>query len=111
MKKLQVSGVLAGLLLCGSAQVLAKLPPPSAEARAKAEEAAAKAAWNGKVAAYQLCKVQDKVAADYLASAKAAGKDTSSATPGSACVEPGPFAYMPAASEPAPGPAAQSGSK
>lgn len=95
MKKLLASGVLASLLLCASALALAKLPPPSEEARAKAEETAAKAAWSGKVAAYQLCKVQDKVVADYLASARAAGKDTSSAAPGPACVDPGPFSYTP----------------
>ena len=40
-----------------SAPALAKLPPPSDEAKAKAAEAAAKAAWSDKVGAYQLCQV------------------------------------------------------
>ena len=97
MKKLLIPGMLAGLLLSTSTMALAKLPPPSDEARAKAAEAAAKAAWSGKVAAYQLCKVQDKVVADYLASAKAAGKEAGAATPGPACADPGAFSYAPAA--------------
>jgi len=99
MKKLLIPGVLASLLLSASTMALAKLPPPSDEARAKAAEAAAKTAWNGKVAAYQLCKVQDKVAADYLASAKAAGKETGSATSGPACTDSGPFSYTPPGSK------------
>ena len=48
-------------LLAGAA--LAKLPPLSDEAKAKAAEAAAKAAWTDKVGAYQLCQSMDKVAA------------------------------------------------
>ena len=99
MKKILIPGVLVGLLLGASTMALAKLPPPSDEARAKAVEASAKAAWSGKVAAYQLCQVQDKVAADYLASAKAAGKETGSATPGNACANPGPFSYTPPGSK------------
>ena len=43
----------------------AKLPPPDDAAKAKAAETAAKAAWQAKVDAYNLCKVQDKVAAKY----------------------------------------------
>jgi hypothetical protein len=98
MKRLLIAGVLTSLLVGASTMALAKLPAPSDEARAKAAEAAAKAAWSGKLAAYQLCKVQDRVAADYLARAKAAGKDVGSATPGPACVDPGPFSYVPPAS-------------
>ena len=51
--------------------VLAKLPPPSDDAKAKAAEAAAKTAWTDKVGAYQLCQSQDRVAADYRKSGKA----------------------------------------
>src|SRR3954447_9722517 len=43
----------------------AKLPPPDDAAKAKAAEAAAKTAWQGKVDAYKLCKVQDQLAARY----------------------------------------------
>jgi hypothetical protein len=46
---------------------LAKIPPPVLDeaAKAKAAEAAAKTAWQGKLDAYQLCKAQDKVVANY----------------------------------------------
>lgn len=87
------------LMLAGGA-VLAKLPAPSEEAQAKAAEAAAKAAHAGKVGAYQLCKVQDKVAADYLARAKKAGTATGAVVATGACADPGPM--VAAAAAPAP---------
>lgn len=61
MHKLIVA--LIGLMVTGMAG--AKLPPPTEEANAKAAEAKDKAAWTDKVAAYQLCRSQDKVAAYY----------------------------------------------
>ena len=76
----------------------AKLPAVSDDAKAKAAEAAAKAAHGDKVAAFQLCKSMDKVAAKYYASAKTAGKDAKPATETPACADPGPFgAAAPAA--------------
>lgn len=54
----------SGLLL--GASVMAKLPALSDEAKAKAAEASAKAAWSGKVEAYLLCKSQDKTASHFL---------------------------------------------
>lgn len=87
--------LIAGLLLGASALALAKLPPPNDEAKAKAAEAAAKAAWAGKVDAYQLCQSQDKVAARYHASAKATGKETKPASAAPACADPGAFTYVP----------------
>ncbi len=90
------------VLGCSLAAVaLAKLPPPGEEAAAKAAEAAAKAAWSGKVAGYKLCKVQDRVAADYFKTAKAAGKAPLAAVETPPCVEPPPFVYTPAAAAPA----------
>src|SRR5262245_6587262 len=77
-----------------SGVALAKLPPLSDEAKAKAAETTAKTAWSDKVGAYQLCKVQDKVAAAYLADAKKAGKDLKPVST-AACTDPGPFAYTP----------------
>lgn len=72
MKAVFVSGIL--LTACGLG--LAKLPPLDDAAKAKAAEAAAKAAWQAKVDGYQLCKSQDKVAAAYLkTSGKAPAKD------------------------------------
>ena len=82
----------------------AKLPPPSDEAKAKAAETAAKAAWTDKVGAYQLCLSMDKVAARYLADAGKAGKAVQP-TPTPPCADPGAFAYTapvaPAATAPA----------
>jgi hypothetical protein len=87
----------------------AKLPPPDDAAKAKAAETAAKAAWQAKVDAYNLCKVQDKIAAKYGSkhgqapkampvAAQPAASTASSTTPAVAsapppCSDPGPFAY------------------
>ena len=81
-------------LACGAA--FAALPPLSDEAKAKASEAAARAAWNGKVDVFQLCRLQDMVAARYHQAAMAAGKASMPATTVPACAEPGAFVYTPA---------------
>lgn len=95
MKRLvPLSAALLALLFSGN--VLAKLPPPSEEAKAKAAEAAAKAAHAGKVAAFQLCKSQDRIAAAYLAGLKKAGKPAPPATATPPCADPGAFVYTPA---------------
>lgn len=96
MKKILITACLAALPLLA----LAKLPPLSDEAKAKAAEAAAKAAWTGKVDAFQLCKSQDKVAAAYFKTAQATGKPTKPPTPAPACADPGPFAYTPPEAKP-----------
>lgn len=79
---------------------LAKLPPLSDEAKAKAEEAKAKTAWSDKVAAYQLCRSMDRVAARTLAQMKQAGKPVAEPVATPACADPGPFAYTPPESKP-----------
>lgn len=122
MKTVLVAGVLA--MACGL--VLAKLPPPDDAAKAKAAEAAAKAAWQGKVDAYLLCKAQDRVVAVYMkTAAKSAPKEAkpapaaAPATPAAAapaqpaasgtpvaakppapCADPGPFVYNPPEQKP-----------
>ena len=79
----------------------AKLPAPSDEAKAKAAEAAAKAAHGGKVEGYLLCKSQNKVVAHYTKAA-AAKKDGKVPTAPAACVDPGPYvAAAPAGTSPA----------
>jgi hypothetical protein len=81
MKKLFCS-----ILTVVAVTAFAKIPAPvlSDEAKAKAAEAAAKTAYNGKVDAFQLCKSQDKVAAKFnKVKAKAA----------SACADPGKFVF------------------
>ena len=87
-------------LACGAA--LAKLPAPSEEAKAKAAEAAAKTAHAGKVDGYKLCLVTDKLAAQYQAGAKKAGKPAAAPTATPACADPGPFVYPPPAVAAAP---------
>lgn len=82
MLKTLCAGAVLALL---SSVALAKLPPPSDEAKAKAAEAALKAEWAGKVGAYKLCLAQDRAVAHYL---KTSGKG---AAPASTCVDPGPF--------------------
>lgn len=83
------------LMTFGLSVVLAKLPAPSDEAKAKAAEVAAKTAWSGKVDGYLLCKWQDKVAASYYKTATATGKDTKPAVATAPCADPGAFAYVP----------------
>ena len=86
------------ILALASTAALAKLPPPSDEAKAKAAEAAAKTAHTAKVDAYLLCKSQDKVAAHVNRTNKAkAGKPL--ATP--PCNDPGKFVYTPPEAAPA----------
>jgi hypothetical protein len=113
MTKILISAV----ILAASGLAMAKLPPLDDAAKAKAAEAAAKAAWQAKVDAYQTCKVQDKIAARYKATAgsKAADAKTATAVPVSAqpatgtpavasapppCGDPGPFAYNPPEQKP-----------
>ncbi|MDD2926231.1 hypothetical protein [Rhodoferax sp.] len=74
-----------------SSAALAKLPAPSDEAKAKAEEAKAKTAWAGKVDAFKLCKAQDAVVAHY----KKAAPAKKGAAAASGCTDPGPFVYTP----------------
>ena len=75
---------LATVALAGSA--LAKLPPLSDEAKAKAAEAAAKTAWAAKDDAYKVCQIEDRLAQQYRASTK----DAPAAVPTPACADPGP---------------------
>jgi hypothetical protein len=84
--------------------VAAKLPPPTEAEKDKAAEAAAKNAWADKVAAFKLCQVESKVAAEYFADAKKAGKVVKPAVATPPCADPGPFVSAPAAAT-APAPA------
>jgi hypothetical protein len=87
----------ATLLMLGSV-AFAKLPAPSDEAKAKAAEAKAKTAWTGKLEAFQLCKSQDKVVAHYKkvpVPKEAKPAKGAASAPAGACVDPGPFVYVP----------------
>ena len=92
---------LAAAALVLSQAALAKLPPLSDEGKAKAAEAAAKAAHGNKVADFQLCKSQDRAAASHVAAMKQAGKEAKPASPTTACTDPGPYVPAAAASAPA----------
>ena len=96
MKFFSLSAVCAVSVLCASA-AFAKLPAPDDAAKAKAAEAAAKAAWSGKVDSYLLCNAQDRAAANFFANAKAEGREVKPAIATPPCVDPGPFAYTPPA--------------
>ena len=96
MRKL-AEAVIVGLTLLffSAGLVYAKLPPPSEEAKAKADEAKAKADYGDKVGAYKLCLAQNRVAENYL-------KAKSQKPQLTACQDPGPFG----APTPTPAPAA-----
>lgn len=75
----------------GAQGALAKLPPPTDAQQAKAAEAKARTAWADKVAAFQLCKSQDRIAARYYGDMKARGTATHEPAQTAACADPGPY--------------------
>jgi len=89
--------LMTALALSGAA--FAELPPPSDEAKAKAAEAAAKAAHGNKVADYLLCKSREKVAAHYYRTNGKGKPAPKEATP--ACADPGPYKPAEQAAAPA----------
>jgi hypothetical protein len=98
MMKIRLSPlVCAALGLFFFTAALAKLPPLSDEAKAKAAEAAAKTAHAGKVDGYKLCLSMNKTAEHYFKTAKAAGKEAKPAKETPACADPGAFVYPPPA--------------
>ena len=99
MKLFSLFAVCAVSVLCASG-AFAKLPAPDDAAKAKAAEAAAKAAWSGKVDNYLLCNAQDRAAANFFANAKAEGREVKPAIATPPCADPGPFAYTPPEAKP-----------
>jgi hypothetical protein len=85
------SPVIAAAPLLAAGAAFAKLPTPSDEAKARAAEAAERAAHAGKVANFQLCRSQDMVASAYHASLEKAGKPVPAAAATPPCADPGPF--------------------
>lgn len=107
MKHILVSGI----LLAAFGMAVAKLPPPDEATKAKADETAARNAWQAKVDGYLMCKAQDKVAALYKSSAgkTVAAKDVKPATTAAAPAASAPAQAAAAAAQPAasaPSPAA-----
>jgi hypothetical protein len=82
-----------------AASSFAKIPAPvlTDEAKAKAAEATAKTAFNGKADGYKLCMSMEKASAHYFKTALSAGKTTKPATATPPCVDPGAFVYPPPA--------------
>lgn len=109
MKNTVVKAVLAVALVWLAATVNAKLPAPAAlddAGKAKAAEAAAKTAYNGKVDGFLLCKSMDKTAAYFQKNAASQGKTAKPATATPPCADPGAFVYPPPAAATAAAPAA-----
>ena len=95
--------MLTAVALAVSGAALATIPPPVLDeaAKAKAAEAAAKTAWQGKMDAFQLCKAQDRVAAVYrkTAAAKPAAAATPAGAPAAAAAPAKPVATPATASQ------------
>jgi hypothetical protein len=78
--------MLTAVALAASGAAFAKLPPLDDAAKAKAAETAARAAWQAKLDNFQLCKAQDRVAAQYRKTAAASGKTTNAPGAGAPAV-------------------------
>ena len=97
--------MLTAVALAASGAALAKLPPPDEATQAKAAEAAAKGAWQGKVDAFLLCKAQDRVVSNYKKTA--ATRPAAAVAPaGTAPGAPAAAAASAAAAKPVPAAAA-----
>ena len=83
-----ITAMLASMFAASAA---AKLPPPTAAAKAQAIEDAAKNAWADKLGQYQLCMAGDRVAQAYRDSAQAAGKPVAVALATPPCSDPGAY--------------------
>jgi len=88
MRPVVVAAAVAALT---ASVAFAKLPAPSDADKAKAAEAANKAAWSDKVAAYHLCQSQDRVASAYRAHSVAAGHPASAPEQTPPCTDPGAY--------------------
>lgn len=91
MKTIKHLTVALGMSAALVGTALAALPPAPQATQDQAKEAVARSAWQDKVAAYQLCKVQDQVAERYRKDAKGEGKPVPTPVSTTACQEPGPF--------------------
>ena len=109
MKRLMLTAV--ALAVSGAA--LAKLPPPVLDeaAKAKAAEAAAKTAWQGKVDAYLLCKAQDRAVSAYKKVAATRPAASAVVTPAGTAPAAAATATATAAAAPKPAPTSASASQ
>jgi hypothetical protein len=86
---MRIAAVLIAVMF--SAPVFAKLPPPTDADKVKTAEAAAKAAWAGKVSLYQLCLAMDRTADAYRKNTMAAGKPVPVPIATAPCANPGAY--------------------
>ena len=102
MRSITLRATSAFVALSCAGMVWATLPPPTDEAKAKAAEAAAKAAWSDKVGLYQLCVAMDRTADAYRKERKAGGKEIPAPNITPACSDPGAYVsrMTPAISKP-----------
>ena len=92
--------ILCALVMTGSTVAFGKLPPLDDAAKAKGAETTARAGWQTKVDSYQLCNIQDKVAAHYRRTATA--KPAPDASAMTVSLTPAPaFAVSPSMTPPA----------
>lgn len=103
--------ILTAAALAVSGLALAKLPPPDEATKAKAAEAAAKSAWQGKVDAYKLCQVQERIASRYKGSHPAAAKAAPGAPAAATAAAAPASAASASAAAPAPKPTQASASQ
>jgi len=103
--RLPTASILLTALLI-SLPAIAKLPPLTDEAKAKAAEATSKAAWSAKVANFQLCNAINRTAAHHHAHVQKAGGQAPAPIDNAACVDAGPFVPPPLESAGAHSPAA-----
>jgi len=78
-------------VICLTGPAFATLPPPTDEAKAQAAAVKAKSDWGDKVAAYKLCREQDRVADRYRASLNDSAKAAPPRAVPPACADRGPF--------------------
>ena len=97
MRRMPTKRVLVCSALLLTLVAHAKLPTPQLtdEAKAKAAEAAAKTAWTAKQDSFQLCKAQDRAAANHQKVAKVKGLELKPAVAQPPCADPGAFTYAP----------------
>jgi hypothetical protein len=95
--------IAVGLMIAVNAGLASpELPPPSDEAKERADEAKAKTAWSDKVALYQTCLAMDRTAQAYRKSRRDAGQDVPTPVETGPCIDPGPYVSPAAAPSPRP---------
>lgn len=84
--------MITAILMSGvTTLAFATLPPPTDDAKARAEDAKAKTTWSDKVAAYKTCLAMDRTVDAYRRSLQADGKTAPTPVATPPCTDPGPY--------------------